>query len=69
MIEGKTFGRCPFCDRFVDTNASDVVYAVKHDDLPGMGQSHDFVDGAGAFFHPGCQPERVGYMRRPRPEA
>jgi hypothetical protein len=58
MAEGGTFTRCPFCDRWVDTTASDVVYAVKQDDLSAVG----------AFFHSKCPPESVGYVRRPRPE-
>ena len=36
--------------------------------MPGFGQSHDYVDGIGGFFHAACSPERVGYARRPRPE-
>jgi hypothetical protein len=62
MPEGETFTRCPFCDRWVDRTASDAVYAVKQYDIRGIGQTH------GAYFHPCCQPERVGYERRPRPE-
>ena len=68
MAEGATFARCPYCERWVDTDASDVVYAVKPHDLRGMGRAHDFVRGTGAFFHPRCPPEHVGYVRRPRPE-
>jgi hypothetical protein len=68
MIEGGTFARCPYCDRVVDMSASDVVYAVKHVDAQGSGPVHDVVESAGAFFHPSCPPERVGYVRRPRPD-
>jgi hypothetical protein len=61
MAEGGTFTRCPYCDRWVDSNSRDVVY-----DLPGMGQTHDLVDGTGALFHSRCPPEHVGFVRRPR---
>jgi hypothetical protein len=62
MAKGGTFTRCPYCDRWVDTTGSDVVYAVKPHDIQAIGQTR------AAFFHPRCPPEHVGYRRRPRPE-
>jgi hypothetical protein len=43
------------------------VYAVEQVDAPGFGQTHDFIDGRGGFFHPGCPPERLRWERRERP--
>ncbi len=68
MAEGGKFARCPYCDRVLDTDASDAVFAVKQQDLQGVGGPPDFADeSGGAFFHPRCPPEVVGYVRRPRP--
>jgi hypothetical protein len=68
MTDGGTFTVCPYCGQRVEPDEEGVVYAREQKDMPGFGQAHDFVDGAGGFFHPGCAPERVGYARRPRPE-
>jgi hypothetical protein len=63
----ETFQVCPYCRKRIDPDAEGVVYACKQVDVPGFGQAHDFIDGEGGFFHPGCSPERVGFARRPRP--
>jgi hypothetical protein len=67
MTEG-TFMVCPYCGNRVEPDDEGVVYAREQKDVPGFGQAHDYVDGIGGFFHPGCPPERVGYARRPLPE-
>lgn len=67
MSEG-TFTTCPLCGQRVEPNADGVVYAVEQVDVPGFGQAHDFVDGRGGFFHPGCPPERIDWQRRQRSE-
>lgn len=60
---------CPYCKKRVEPAEEGVVYAVEQVDMPGFGQPHDFIDGRAAFFHAGCPPERIGYARRPRPDA
>jgi hypothetical protein len=67
MTEG-TFTLCPYCQQRVEPGADGVVYARKQVDAPGFGQGHNFIDGVGGFFHPGCPPERIGWVRRPVPE-
>jgi hypothetical protein len=61
------FSLCPYCGEQVDPDAEGVVYARQQVDAPGFGQKHDVIDGLGAFFHPMCPPESVGYARRPKP--
>jgi hypothetical protein len=67
MSSQETYTLCPYCRERVDPDESGVVYACEIRDVPGFGEGHHYVDGLGGFFHPGCSPERVGYVRRPDP--
>ena len=65
--EEQPYTLCPYCDERVEPDAPGVVYAVEQVETLAMGPTRTIVDGMGGFFHPGCSPEAVGYVRRPRP--
>jgi hypothetical protein len=46
----ETYTLCPYCGERVDPADADVTYACEQVDVPGFGQTHDWVDGVGAFF-------------------
>jgi hypothetical protein len=68
MTDNESFTVCPYCDERVDPNESGVTYAVEVRRIDTMG-STQYVDGMGAFFHPGCPPSAVGYSPRQMPGA
>jgi hypothetical protein len=59
---------CPRCHKRVEPDAPDVVYAREQVNVPGFGQTDDWIDGMAGFFHPQCRPEDMGWVRRQRPE-
>jgi hypothetical protein len=48
--------KCPTCGQVVDPDDPDTVEGIEMQDLPGMGQVHDYVEGMHYFFHAGCFP-------------
>jgi hypothetical protein len=60
---------CPCCREPVEPTAPSVIYAVHMVETPGFGQTHEWIEGLPAYFHPDCPPELVGYARRRRPAA
>ena len=58
---------CRTCGRRIDPADTSLVYGFEQVDVPGMGQSHDFIDGIPAYFHPECFPGSPRYRRASRP--
>jgi hypothetical protein len=58
---------CPDCGERVEPEAPGVHYGVEQREMRTFGPTVEIVDGFGGFFHPGCSPEAVGYVRRPHP--
>jgi hypothetical protein len=65
-----TYTKCAYCGRAVDPDAPGVVYAAKPERAPaGFGEEQGWVDAHISFFHPECPPEKIGYVRRQRPDS
>jgi hypothetical protein len=65
--EQETFTVCPYCRERVEPDDPRAIYAVEQVTLTAMGPTRSLVDGMGGYFHDGCSPEAVGYVRRERP--
>jgi hypothetical protein len=48
---------------------SHLIFGYEQYDVPGFGQQHDWIDGIGAYFHPGCSPGLPRYREAPRTAA
>lgn len=64
--EEQTGSVCPFCGKEVDVDAPGVIYARARLNVPSVGELPNEIEGRGAFFHPGCPPEVIGWVRRVR---
>lgn len=58
---------CPYCRERVEPDDPGVVYAVEQREILTMGPTREIIDGIGGFFHPGCPPEAIGWVRRELP--
>jgi hypothetical protein len=64
--EGQAHSVCPCCGKPVEPNDPGVIFARERLDTPSVGDLPNQIEGRGAFFHPGCPPELVGWVRRAR---
>lgn len=46
--------------------APGVIYARARLNLPSVAELPKEIEGRGAFFHPGCPPDAIGWVRRVR---
>ena len=67
MDNEQTYDTCPYCGQWVKLDESGIVYGRAQVDVTGDGQTREWADGLGAYFHAACPPEAVGYARRPPP--
>ena len=64
--EDQTQPVCPLCGKPVDADASGVIFARERLEMPSVGDLPSRIEGRGAFFHPSCPPELIGWVRRAR---
>ena len=68
-MDDETFTICPYCEQRVEPDDPGVVYAREQRVIETFGPTREVVDATGGFFHAGCPPEAIGWVRRERPGA
>jgi hypothetical protein len=58
---------CPTCRGLADPADPTLVYGFKQVDVTGFGQSGEWGDGRGRYFHRPCFPGLPSYRQAPRP--
>lgn len=61
---GQTESVCPYCGKPVDVDTPGVTYARDRLEVPSVDGLPNEIEGRGAFFHTGCPPEAIGWVRR-----
>jgi hypothetical protein len=65
--DDQPFTICPTCRERIDPADPALVYGFKQVDVTGFGQTQEWADGQGDYFHPDCFPGLPSYRQATRP--